>query len=87
MISTGFVRRPDRLGRLSIPREVRELVGIECLDMVEITAHENTFELKKFRRFCIFCGSQKNIIEQDGLALCSECAEQIAQRINIDIEA
>lgn len=83
MISTGFVRHTDRLGRLSIPREVRELVGIECLDMVEITAHENTIELKKFRQFCVFCGSQHNIIEHNGVAVCGECAQQIIRCVDI----
>lgn len=46
MKATGIVRRIDDLGRIVIPREVRETLNIECGEALEIFTNENCVILK-----------------------------------------
>ena len=48
MKATGIVRRTDDLGRIVIPREVRETLNIECGEALEFFTDENCVILKKY---------------------------------------
>ena len=49
MLNTGYVRRVDDLGRVVIPREIREKMSIEESDPMEIfiNQEDNSIILKK----------------------------------------
>ncbi|SDM21552.1 AbrB/MazE/SpoVT family DNA-binding domain-containing protein [Halarsenatibacter silvermanii] len=52
---TGIVRKVDELGRIVIPKEVRENMDIDAKDFLEIYVDEETVILKKYEPGCIFC--------------------------------
>ena len=78
MKSTGIVRKVDELGRIFIPREIRNKFEINEKDPLEIYVEGSSIILKKYEPNCIFCGNSKNLINFKDKLLCPKCAEKIA---------
>ena len=66
MISTGFVRRVDSLGRITIPCELRAQMNLASRDAVEIFTIEDSVLLKKYAPCDIFTGEMDELIEFEG---------------------
>lgn len=79
MKSTGIVRKVDELGRVVIPIELRNNLGIQEKDPIEIYVDGSNIVLKKYEQTCIFCGNNKNLSEYKGKLVCDKCSEQIAK--------
>lgn len=78
MKSTGVVRPVDRMGRVVIPKEIRNQLGIENdVDSFEIYTEDDKVILKKFVPSCVFCQSSENIIEFSGYNVCSSCIDKL----------
>lgn len=77
MKSTGVVRRVDELGRIVIPIELRNKLGILEKDPLEIYVDGSNIVLKKFETNCIFCGSSKKLVEYQDKLICSKCIKKI----------
>lgn len=77
MKSTGIVRKVDELGRIVIPIELRRTLDIEEKDSLEIYMNESSIVLKKYEPACVFCGSNKEILNYKGKNICSKCLEAI----------
>ena len=82
MKSTGIVRRVDELGRVVIPMELRNKLGIAVKDPIEIFVDGSNIVLKKYEQNCIFCGSTKDLLEYKGRLICDKCADQITEKLN-----
>lgn len=80
MKSTGIVRKVDELGRIVLPKELRNVLNIKERDPLEIFVdEENRIILKKYEPACIFCGSMKNIVSYRGYNVCAECEKKLAK--------
>ncbi len=79
MKSTGIIRRVDELGRVVIPIELRNQFNIVEKDPIEIYVEGSSIILKKFEPNCIFCGSNKNLLEYSDKLICKSCSEKIAE--------
>ena len=77
MKSTGVVRRVDELGRIVIPKEIRNKLDIQEKDPIEIYVDGNSIVLKKVESNCIFCGSTRDLIEYRGKLLCRKCLNNL----------
>lgn len=77
MKSTGVVRRVDELGRIVIPIELRNKLGIVEKDPLEIYVDGSNIVLKKFETNCVFCGSSKKLIEYQDKLVCSKCIKKL----------
>ena len=75
--STGIVRKVDELGRVVLPKELRENLKIEHKDPLEIYVEGETIILKKYEPACIFCGNASNVVEYMGRRICKECIEKL----------
>ena len=80
MKATGIVRRVDDLGRVVIPKELRNTLGIEDGDPLEIFTQDNLILLRKYAPGCVFCGSAVNLQMIGGKRLCRACISEIAER-------
>ncbi len=78
MKSTGVVRRVDELGRIVIPIELRNKLGIAEKDPLEIYVEGSNIVLKKFETNCIFCGNSKKLSEYQGKLVCSKCLKKLS---------
>lgn len=75
--STGIVRKVDELGRVVLPIELRNKLGIQEKDPLEIYVDGSSIILKKYESNCIFCGGSKDLIEYNDKLVCKKCIEKI----------
>ena len=80
MKSTGIVRKVDELGRIVLPIELRNTLGISPRDAVEIYSEGDTIVLKKFENHCTFCNSTKGLHEYKGKQICTRCKNEMARK-------
>lgn len=77
MKSTGIVRKIDELGRIVLPIELRRTLDIGEKDALEIYVDQDSVILKKYKSSCVFCGSNENLVDFKGKAVCAECLAAI----------
>ena len=78
MKSTGIVRKVDELGRIVLPIELRRTLDISEKDTLEIFVEGASIVRKKYRATCIFCDSEKDIIEFRGKNVCPRCFQEMS---------
>ena len=76
-------RKIDELGRLVIPKELRNLLGLEVGDMLDIffSTDNNTLALKRSEAndaMCNACKMEEHSLRFKSLHLCGKCTEGIA---------
>ena len=77
MKSTGMVRKIDELGRIVLPIEIRNTLGIESRDSLEIFVEGDKIVLAKYQPACLFCGNAQNVLYFRGKMFCRDCMEQM----------
>ena len=79
MHALGITRKIDKLGRMVIPIELRESLGLDEDTKVEIfiNPEEKALILKKYERGCSFCGEMKDNVKYKGKKICESCAEEL----------
>ena len=77
MKSTGMVRKIDELGRIVIPIEIRNTLGIESRDALEIFTEGDRIVLTKYQPSCIFCGNGEEVMFFHGKLICHNCLTQL----------
>ncbi len=78
MKSTGIVRKLDELGRVVIPKEIRNKLNIEEKDPIEIYLEGTSIVLKKVESGCIFCNNSKDLTTYRDKLICRKCLEKIS---------
>jgi transcriptional pleiotropic regulator of transition state genes len=73
MKEVGIVRKPDPLGRITLPVEIRRQLDLKEGASVEIFYNEDKIILRKYEYSCVFCDSTTGITRFKGKAICSKC--------------
>ncbi len=79
MKSTGIVRDIDKVGRIVIPKEVRDNLGINENDPLEIFIKGDMIILRKYLPACIFCGNAEDVVTYDDKKICKDCLAKIKE--------
>ena len=79
MKSTGIVRKLDELGRVVIPKEIRNKLKIEEKDPIEIYQDGNAIVLKKYQSGCVFCGNANNLVLYNEKLICKKCLSNLSE--------
>lgn len=77
MKSTGIVRKLDELGRVVIPKEIRNKLDVEEKDPIEIYLDGTSIILRKFETGCIFCNNSKDLVSFKDKLVCKKCLSKI----------
>lgn len=80
MKSTGIVRGVDGLGRIVLPKELRNSMKLNNDAKLEIFVDGDEIILKKYRPTgsCDFCGEvDDDAVQYAGYCICSECRKKI----------
>lgn len=79
--STGIVRKIDELGRVVIPKEMRNVYGIAEGDPLEVYSGDNgEIILVKYvpACSCIFCGNEAKA-EYKNKRVCAACIQELLE--------
>ena len=82
MKSTGMVRDIDEMGRIVIPKELRNAFNLNVKDHVEIFTDNDCIVLKKYNPGCTFCGSVNGLTMYKQKLICDDCIEEISAKNN-----
>lgn len=77
MISTGMTRELDALGRIVVPKELRNVMGIDIKDPIEFFQDESMIIMKKYEPGCVYCGDVTGIMDFKGKKVCLECKKDL----------
>jgi len=79
MKATGIVRKVDELGRMVIPKEIRDTLNFNTEDPLEIFVEEQKIILSKYSPGCTFCDSPEDVVDFKGKKICEECLDTLNQ--------
>ncbi|WP_199615513.1 AbrB/MazE/SpoVT family DNA-binding domain-containing protein [Paenibacillus alkalitolerans] len=79
MKATGIVRKVDNLGRIVLPKELRQTFGIAEGDPLEIFTNGDQIVLKKYAPGCTLCGTVEDLSYVKGKPVCRACVELTAR--------
>jgi AbrB family transcriptional regulator, transcriptional pleiotropic regulator of transition state genes len=82
MKSTGMSRELDGLGRIVIPKELRNTLDINNGDPVTFLAGDGQIAVKKYSPGCIFCSEVDNVVQFHNYKICSSCLTQLSNLAN-----
>lgn len=77
MKATGIIRRVDDLGRIVLPKELRQTMGIRTGDHMEIYTDADNIILRKYVPGCAFCGSADGVRRIHDVPMCAICANNM----------
>ncbi len=76
--SSGIVRKTDSLGRIVIPKGLRQKLEIEDDDYVEIIEENDCLVLRKYHPRCVFCGGTERLLKYREKYICRNCIEVLS---------
>ncbi len=79
MKSTGMTRCVDELGRIVLPKSMRQTLDIAERDQMEIFVDGDRIILQKYQPACIFCENTEDIVFYNGKRICMACMNGIKQ--------
>jgi transcriptional pleiotropic regulator of transition state genes len=84
MKALGIVRNLDHLGRVVLPKELRDIFDMPSGTPVEIfvEAETETIVLRKYTPGCIFCGDTKDVKSYKNKLVCEKCKKNISEGNN-----
>ena len=85
MKHTGMTRPVDELGRIVIPKELRDSLDIRATDRMEFWMTEEGLVLRKAEERCAVCGGvHGDMLDVDGMKLCRVCARKISKKLRTE---
>lgn len=75
MKSTGITRPIDTLGRVVIPKELRDSMNWNEGDRMDFAVEGDRIIIKKYVSGCHCCNNEEVVAEVLGIKLCSQCIE------------
>lgn len=81
MKSTGIVRNTDELGRIVLPKELRDILGIRTKERLEIYIEGSKIIIERCEKGCSVCNSNVDLKKFKNKLVCSNCINVISDMI------
>lgn len=75
------IKKFDKLGRVVIPKEIRDKFVLNPKDPIEIFVDNDKIFLQKYQESCIFCNNSQNLKEYMEKYICEECKKKIKKLV------
>ena len=79
-LAAGIERHIDDLGRIVIPKEMRDKLNFEKNELVSIKLFDNHIEISKSESRCLFCNTEENIKYYNNYSICASCLGDIINK-------
>ena len=73
-------RKIDLLGRVVIPKDVRNELGLEAGVEVDVGISGASVTIQKANRVCLLCGEKMNIVSIPDMQICDHCISVVKQQ-------
>lgn len=81
MKNTGITRPVDALGRVVIPKEIRNNMDINEDDLMEIFIDGEMICIRKVpEKKCFICGSAEQLLDVKGIHICRNCSCKVVDK-------
>ena len=77
MKATGVSRCIDELGRIVIPKSMRNKLGINSGDPLEFRLEDGSIVITPDKGRCSFCLSDENLTSFRGKSVCTACINEL----------
>lgn len=74
-----IIRKLDDLGRVVIPKEIRNELEIKEKDKMQIDVNNNCIILRKHQQSCILCGNREKLFDFKTQKVCQKCYEEMRE--------
>lgn len=82
----GIIRDVDKMGRVVIPKEIRDQLNIKNeFDSLEVFMQGDNIVLRKYRPACFFCDTLEETVNFHGYNVCVNCIEKL-QKLKENME-
>lgn len=81
-LSLGIERTIDDLGRVVLPKEMRDKLQFKKNQTVNIKLFNNYIQIEKSKLTCCFCGSEEDIEHYNDVPICNLCLKEIIKKFN-----
>ncbi len=78
-MKSGMVREVDCLGRIVLPKEMRDIMDIKPKDALEIYVDGENIVLRKHIPFCILCSSTEDLVTVNEKKICRACLNNLKE--------
>lgn len=76
----GVERKIDNLGRIVIPINYRNILGLKSDDKLQIYINNGDIILSPVKHLCVICGS--NLEPKSSITICKKCISMIKENEN-----
>lgn len=77
MKAIGITRQIDPLGRVVLPKELRDTMDLPEGTPIEFYTEGETIILKKYQPGCVFCGNIEDGVVLRGKRICPSCRKEL----------
>ena len=81
-LSVGVERTVDSLGRVVVPKEMRDKLQFKENQAVNSKLFENHIQIEKSKTTCCFCGSEESLELYKNFSICNSCLSDIVDKFN-----
>ena len=81
-LSLGIERTIDDLGRIVLPKEMRDKLKFKKNQKVNIKLFKNHIQIEKSKLSCCFCDSENHIEYYNNFPICSSCLKEIIEKFS-----
>ena len=68
----------DKLGRVLIPKNLRMKFDLKDDDPIEVFTDGDAIVLRKYRKRCVFCGSEEDVLTFRDKYVCKSCVKELS---------
>lgn len=73
MKDIGIIKRFDDLGRIGVPKNIRDNFGIIDKTPMQMYVEGNRIIMEKYEDACLFCNSKENLQNINERLICKKC--------------
>nr|WP_317333947.1 AbrB/MazE/SpoVT family DNA-binding domain-containing protein [uncultured Romboutsia sp.] len=81
-LSLGVERNVDDLGRIVLPKEMRDKLQFKKNQKVNIKLFKDHIQIERSKLSCCFCENEKDIEYYNNFPICSSCLKEIIKKFN-----
>ena len=77
MMAYTSYKKIDDVGRVVLPKDVREELGLRINDVIKIDVEKDKIIITKAEETCLFCGNKSGLIHFKGKTICGKCVKDL----------